>query len=101
MGVDVFMFVIVDKVLDECIIGYNLERFCLFKGGIVYLNYVITVFSTYATEIFVGGGGFMGKNFVGNKYKFSGIFNGIDLESWILSDDLFILYGYDFINVKS
>ena len=100
-GVDASMFATVDKALDERTIGHNPERLCLLKGGIVYSNHVTTVSPTYATEILAGGGGFTGKNLVGNKHKFSGILNGIDPESWTPSDDPFIPYGYDSTNVKS
>lgn len=67
----------------------------LLKGGIIYSDQVTTVSPTYAEEVLTPEYGYsLNETLIKYKHKFTGILNGLDLESWNPSSDPYLAATY-------
>lgn len=81
-----------DRLLDN----HTPHAINLMKGGIVYSNFVTTVSPRYAGETKDGGQGFgLESTLHAHHYKYGGIVNGIDYDSWNPEIDPFIPVQYN------
>lgn len=73
----------------------------LMKGGVVYSNFVTTVSPRYAGETKDGGQGFgLESTLHAHHYKYGGVVNGIDYDSWNPELDESIPFHYTADNIE-
>ena len=86
-----------DRLLDNSIP----HAVNLMKGGVVYSNFVTTVSPRYAGETKDGGQGFgLEPTLHKHHYKYGGVVNGIDYESWNPEIDEHIPFHYSADNIE-